>query len=101
MKDWEISVWGVRGSAPAPSKEYMEYGGNTSCFSVKRENHVIIFDMGTGLTVLGRELIKQKIMRFDILLSHLHIDHLLGLFSFQPLFCPEYIYMEELAWKKI
>ena len=45
MKDWEISVWGVRGSAPAPSKEYMEYGGNTSCFSVKRENHVIIFDM--------------------------------------------------------
>lgn len=89
MQDWEISVWGVRGSAPAPSKEFMEYGGNTSCFSVKREDHVIIFDMGTGLTVLGRELIKQKIMRFDILLGHLHIDHLLGLFSFQPLFCPE------------
>ena len=88
MQDWEISVWGVRGSAPVPSKEFMEYGGNTSCFSVKRENHVIIFDMGTGLTRLGRELIKQKIMRFDVLLSHLHIDHLLGLFSFQPLFCP-------------
>lgn len=86
MQDWEISVWGVRGSAPVPSKEFMEYGGNTSCFSVKRENHVIIFDTGTGLTVLGKELIKQKIMRFDILLSHLHIDHLLGLFSFQPLF---------------
>lgn len=82
MQDWEISVWGVRGSAPVPSKEFMEYGGNTSCFSVKRENHVIIFDMGTGLTRLGRELIKQKIMRFDVLLSHLHIDHLLGLFSF-------------------
>ena len=89
MQDWEISVWGVRGSAPVPSKEFMEYGGNTSCFSVKKENHVIIFDMGTGLTVLGRELIKKKSMRFDILLSHLHIDHLLGLFSFQPLFCPE------------
>ena len=89
MQDWEISVWGVRGSAPVPSKKFMEYGGNTSCFSVKRGNHVIIFDMGTGLTALGRELIKQKIMRFDILLSHLHIDHLLGLFSFQPFFCPE------------
>lgn len=89
MQDWEISVWGVRGSTPVPSKKFMEYGGNTSCFSVKREDHVIIFDMGTGLTVLGRELIKQKIMRFDILLSHLHIDHLLGLFSFQPFFCPE------------
>ena len=38
MKDWEISVWGVRGSAPVPSKEFMEYGGNTSCFSVKKEN---------------------------------------------------------------
>ena len=76
MKDWEISVWGVRGSTPVPSKKFMEYGGNTSCFSVKREDHVIIFDMGTGLTVLGRELIKQKIMRFDILLSHLHIAQL-------------------------
>ena len=60
MQDWEISVWGVRGSAPVPSKEFMEYGGNTSCFSVKKENHVIIFDMGTGLTALGRELTKQK-----------------------------------------
>ena len=37
MQDWEISVWGVRGSAPVPSKEFMEYGGNTSCFSVKKE----------------------------------------------------------------
>lgn len=89
MQDWEISVWGVRGSAPVPSKEFMEYGGNTSCFSVKSENQVIIFDMGTGLTVLGKKLVKQKMVRFDILLGHLHIDHLLGLFSFQPLFCPE------------
>ena len=28
---WQITVWGVRGSFPMPSPDYMEYGGNTVC----------------------------------------------------------------------
>lgn len=84
-KNWKITVWGVRGSAPAPFREYMEYGGNTSCICVKRENHMVVFDAGTGLTALGNEWSKQEPVRLDIIISHLHIDHVMGLFSFLPL----------------
>ena len=87
-KSWKINLWGVRGSAPTPLMEYMEYGGNTTCISVERENHMVIFDAGTGLTVLGGKLNQQKHMRLDIIISHLHIDHVTGLFLFQPFFSP-------------
>lgn len=89
-REWEITVWGVRGSAPAPLREFMEYGGNTACVSLKRGKHMVVFDAGTGLTALGREWkwSRQKEMRLDIVISHLHIDHVIGLFSFQPFFCP-------------
>lgn len=83
--NWEIAIWGVRGSASAPFKEYMEYGGNTSCISVKRENHMIVFDAGTGFTALGNKWNQQKCVRLDIIISHLHMDHVVGLFLFEPL----------------
>ncbi len=88
-KNWKITVWGVRGSAPAPYQEFMEYGGNTSCVSVRRKNHMVVFDAGTGLITLGREWDTQTDMRLDILISHLHIDHVMGLFLFQPLFAAD------------
>lgn len=88
-KNWKITVWGVRGSAPVPSQKFMEYGGNTSCISVSFENHMIIFDAGTGLSAFGREGNLLKNMRLDILISHLHIDHVMGLFTFQPFLCAD------------
>ena len=83
-KNWKITVWGVRGSAPAPLREYMEYGGNTACISLEREDHMVVFDAGTGLTALGNAWNPQGHMRLDILISHLHIDHVAGLFLFKP-----------------
>lgn len=85
-KNWEITVWGIRGSAPAPFYEFMEYGGNTACISIRREKHIIVFDAGTGLAALARRWDFHQDMRLDIFISHLHIDHVIGLFSFQPLF---------------
>lgn len=83
----DISVWGVRGSMPNPSKDCMEYGGNTVCTALEQDSTIIILDAGTGINALGRTLIKRiDIHRIDILLSHLHIDHIMGLFSFSPLF---------------
>ena len=87
---WKLTVWGVRGSAPRPSAGCMEYGGNTTCFSLEHGDHVVILDAGTGLAPLGQALtVRKDIKRLDILLSHLHLDHVLGLFSFLPLFDPE------------
>ena len=86
-KKWKLTVWGVRGSFSRSSPEYMTYGGNTVCVSLECGRHIVILDAGTGLTQLGRRLTaKQDGRRLDILLSHFHIDHVLGLYSFQPLF---------------
>lgn len=89
-QSWKITVWGVRGSAPKPSPDCMEYGGNTSCISLEYGNHIVILDAGTGLAPLGQALAARRdVKRLDILISHVHIDHVLGLFSFLPFFDPD------------
>ena len=89
-REWRVTIWGVRGSAPRPSRSCMEYGGNTVCTALKHDGHTVILDAGMGLAPLGQALAERKdIKRLDILLSHPHLDHVLGLFSFQPLFDPD------------
>ncbi len=88
--EWKIQIWGVRGAAPAPEKEFMTYGGNTVCVSVTCGLNLIVFDAGSGLTVLGDILEKEGTRkRVDIFLSHLHLDHLMGLFTFRLFYHPE------------
>lgn len=79
---WKLTVWGVRGSAPAPEPDYAGYGGNTSCFSMGRGDDLVVLDAGSGLAALGGELVRRGVRRVDILLSHLHLDHVMGLFVF-------------------
>ena len=62
---WEIYgsfFLGVRGSIPTPGKEFMVYGGNTSCVEIKVEDQIIIFDMGSGIKNLGDSLLKRNII---------------------------------------
>lgn len=92
MKDrWRIRVWGVRGSGPVAEDNYLYYGGNTSCISVEWGTRMLILDAGSGLSKLGEELKRQKkVQRLDIFFSHLHLDHVLGLFDFAPFYKPEF-----------
>ena len=85
-QNWKINVWGVRGSMPAASPDFLKYGGNTSCFSVDCGEDVIVFDAGSGLTNLGRRLTGQRPVHLFI--GHVHMDHLIGLFSFPPFYRP-------------
>lgn len=82
---WKVTVWGVRGSFPTPGAEFAEYGGSTSCICVDTKDRIVIFDGGSGLLKLGSRLRSSGRKRADILVSHLHMDHCLGLFGF-PLF---------------
>lgn len=82
---WKVNVWGSRGSFPMTGADFAEYGGNTSCISVDYGEGIVIFDGGSGLPELGQWLRESGRKRADILVSHLHMDHCLGLFSF-PLF---------------
>jgi phosphoribosyl 1,2-cyclic phosphodiesterase len=78
--------WGSRGSLAAPGPQTVRTGGNTSCVEVRAgDGSLLILDSGTGIRALGASLDGAASERVDILLSHLHLDHLEGLGFFAPL----------------
>ncbi len=96
MSDFKVKFRGVRGSYPVANKDFLEYGGNTSCVEVNVGGHLIILDAGTGLIELGNELMTKYIksgstitertpVRATILLSHIHQDHIIGIPFFKPM----------------
>lgn len=76
---------GTRGSYPCPEKENSRYGGNTSCVELRNQQTNLILDAGTGILNLDLDFYTQ-LPRIDILLTHLHMDHIQGLAFFKPLF---------------
>ena len=84
-----VRLWGTRGSLAAPGWETARYGGNTSCVEVCGEDGmVLVLDAGTGIRRLGRAL-AGRCRRIDVLLTHLHMDHIQGLGFFAPLHDPD------------
>lgn len=84
-----ITLWGTRGSLATPGPETARYGGNTSCVEVRgREGTVLVLDAGTGIRRLGAAL-PASVRRVDVLLTHLHMDHIQGLGFFAPLYRPD------------
>lgn len=82
--------WGSRGSLATPGPDTVRYGGNTSCVEVRPEDgSIVILDSGTGIRALGASMDGSAPPRIDILLSHLHLDHLEGLGFFAPLWDPQ------------
>ena len=78
--------WGSRGSLAAPGPDTVRIGGNTSCVEGRTDDgSLLILDSGTGIRRLGASLDGAAPARIDILLSHLHLDHLEGLGFFAPL----------------
>jgi phosphoribosyl 1,2-cyclic phosphodiesterase len=85
----KVKVWGARGSVPAPGPEMNRYGGNTSCVEVTLgDGTTLILDAGTGIRSLGVG-IAAKLPTINILLTHLHLDHIQGLMFFAPCFRSE------------
>ncbi len=84
-----VTLWGTRGSLATPGPDTVRYGGNTSCVEVRTDaGTLLVLDAGTGIRPLG-ESIDRETKRIDILLTHLHMDHLQGLGFFDPLFWPD------------
>jgi phosphoribosyl 1,2-cyclic phosphodiesterase len=85
-----IRIWGCRGSLPTPGASTVRYGGNTSCVEVALEDgSLLVLDAGTGIRCLGDELAERGVREIQLLLTHLHLDHLEGLRFFAPLWNPE------------
>ena len=81
----KITLWGTRGSLAAPGPETARYGGNTSCVQIEgSDGTVLILDAGSGLRRLSASL-PRTLRRVDILMTHLHMDHIQGLGFFASL----------------
>lgn len=84
----KVEIWGSRGSLPSPGPKTVRYGGNTATvLVVGDEGEHLVLDAGTGIRPLGLS-IPPDVRRIDVLITHLHMDHLQGLGFFQPIFRP-------------
>lgn len=90
--EFQVRFWGVRGSIACPGSDTLRYGGNTSCIEVRCGKHLLIFDCGTGARVLGKQLESGDaagVVDADLFLTHTHLDHVVGLPFFGPLYNPD------------
>jgi phosphoribosyl 1,2-cyclic phosphodiesterase len=84
----QVRFWGVRGSIAVPSSSSLRYGGNTACVEVTlSDGSELILDAGTGVRDLGAARTGDA-ATVQVLLTHLHLDHIQGLLFFAPLFDP-------------
>ncbi len=87
-----VRFCGVRGSIPAPAPENMRYGGNTSCVEIRFGDQLLILDAGSGIRLLGDQLLlsaQSSPIEATLLLSHSHWDHIQGLPFFAPGYSPK------------
>ena len=80
----QVRFWGVRGSVAVSGPRFAEFGGHTACLEIRCGSRLVIVDAGTGLAALGDDLGDSAPGEIDILLSHLHLDHISGLPFFKP-----------------
>lgn len=92
----QVTLWGTRGSCPAPFRDQMAYGGNTSCVSVGWKEGCAVFDGGTGIAAFGKWLEKEtkdrskgKQVEVAVFVSHVHLDHVMGIPMLPCLFWKE------------
>jgi phosphoribosyl 1,2-cyclic phosphodiesterase len=85
-----IKIWGSRGSIPVSGKDYLKYGGDTTCVEIRTQSgDIIIIDAGTGIRRLGNQLADENCFDLNFIFTHAHWDHLMGFPFFKPLYFKE------------
>lgn len=85
-REFTVRFWGVRGSIPTPGIETVRYGGNTACVEMEVGGKRLIFDGGTGLRVLGKQMLQELPVKGHIFFTHTHWDRIQGFPFFMPAF---------------
>lgn len=79
----KAAVWGCRSASSAMSPVVTRYGKHTSCVSIELPQSLIVFDAGSGISLLGNELMKSgRFKELWLFLTHFHHDHVEGLAGF-------------------
>lgn len=84
----ELTFWGVRGGMPAPGEATRRFGGNSPCIELRAGSQLVIFDAGTGLRELGRDLMARSPVSGNLLFSHTNFNRICGLPFFAAAFHP-------------
>ncbi len=67
------------------------FGGNSSCVEIVGGQEYVLCDLGTGVREFGNRVLGEhgpaRKHRFNVFLSHVHWDHIMGF----PFFTPAYI----------
>ena len=83
-KNNRLTVLGCRGSMPVSDQNFLKYGGGTSSFLLQAGGKTILFDAGTG--ILRSTPLLADVDESHLLLSHMHMDHIMGIAFWRPLF---------------
>ena len=84
----KAKLWGTRGSLASAGPDTVRYGGDTAAVEVHGPgSEILVLDAGSGIRPIGDQL-PAGTDRLDILLTHLHMDHIQGLGFFAPLLMP-------------
>ena len=85
-----IRCWGARGSIPVCGKDYLRYGGNTTCLEIQNSlGDVLLVDAGSGIREAGNSFMARGLREVSLLMTHGHWDHIMGFPFFKPLYHPD------------
>lgn len=89
--EFSVKFYGCRGSIPVTGANHTKYGGATSCLRVRAGGREVIVDAGSGLVQHSDSIVNAYTgngtpVYSCVLVSHAHLDHLMGLPYFAPLY---------------
>lgn len=92
--EFSVTFFGTRGSIPVSGDAHAQFGGATSCLVLRVGSREFIFDAGSGLVEYSDQIMESYAddsgpMRTYLFLTHAHLDHLIGLPYFGPLYAAD------------
>lgn len=78
----QVALHGVRGSAPASGAPFARFGGDTPSVEARHAGERVFIDAGSGLRNVRCD--EDFPGETDLILTHYHYDHLIGLPFFEP-----------------
>jgi ribonuclease BN (tRNA processing enzyme) len=91
----KLTFGGVRGTSPVAQPGFMKFGGETTSMLIQGTGgEQLLIDAGTGVRELGMQLAAAPASKqVMVLLTHFHLDHLMGLPSLQLIYRPDWSFL--------